>query len=74
MSATTPTSPALLHPRDVAEQLGITEQQLAKLRYEGTGPRFVRVGPRSPRYRQIDVDDWIESRLAQRTDEEPWAA
>ncbi|MGC3022090.1 helix-turn-helix transcriptional regulator [Brevibacterium sp. FAM 24630] len=64
----------LIKPQLVADQLGVTTDQLAKLRYEGTGPAFVRVGPRSPRYRQEDIDDWVESRLARRTDEMPWAA
>lgn len=64
----------LLQPPAVAEQLGVTVEQLAKMRYEGSGPQFVRVGPRSPRYRQDDIDTWIEGRLASRTDEMPWAA
>ena len=43
----------------VAAFLDTTEFYLARLRYEGRGPAFVKMG-RSVRYRWADVDRWVE--------------
>lgn len=45
-------------PRDVAAYLDVTTNRLNKLRYEGTGPTFVKIG-RTVRYRWSDVDAWV---------------
>ena len=37
----------------------VTPQKLAKWRYEGFGPVFIRVSSRSIRYRAEDVNPWI---------------
>jgi predicted DNA-binding transcriptional regulator AlpA len=46
----------------VAEYLGTTVPQLARLRWEGKGPTYVRLG-RSIRYRWPDVDAWVEANV-----------
>jgi predicted DNA-binding transcriptional regulator AlpA len=46
----------------VADYLGTTVAQLARLRWEGKGPTYVRLG-RSIRYRWSDVDAWVEANL-----------
>src|SRR5579885_1828022 len=51
----------LLTPEQVAELLHISTRTLANWRCAGVGPRYARVG--GIRYRQSDVEDWIESRL-----------
>ncbi len=52
----------LLHERDAAQRLGLTEASLQKYRYLGTGPAFVRPGGRkrgAVRYQLSDLDEWI---------------
>lgn len=48
----------LVKTAQVAEFLGTTSNQLIRLRFEGKGPKFVRLG-RSVRYRWSDVDAWV---------------
>lgn len=47
-------------PADVAEYLGITVANLARWRWEGSGPPYRRVG-RLIRYRWDEVDQWVEA-------------
>ncbi|OBB07092.1 hypothetical protein A5668_01380 [Mycolicibacterium fortuitum] len=44
--------------REVAKYLRTSTNQLSRLRYEGYGPKFVKLG-RSVRYRWTDVDAWV---------------
>ncbi len=53
------TDQRLLSPQDLADQLGIPLPTVYKWRYGGTGPRSIKVG-RHIRYRQSDVDAWLE--------------
>lgn len=46
--------------KEVAEFLRTSENQLSRLRYEGHGPRFIKLG-RSVRYRWADVQAWIDA-------------
>jgi hypothetical protein len=46
----------------VAEFLQTTEGNLARLRFEGRGPAYARIG-RSIRYRWSDVYSWVESNI-----------
>lgn len=51
-----------LSPRDVSEYIGLTTQQLTKLRRCGVGPRWRKLGDsaQSPiRYLRNDVDEWV---------------
>lgn len=50
----------LLTSSQVAEMLHITEEGLRRWRYRGKGPPFLRLGPRTLRYRPEDVQTWLE--------------
>lgn len=54
--------PATLRPHQIRNVYGscFTEQRLARMRLEGTGPPFVRAG-RSVLYIRKDFDAWLES-------------
>jgi hypothetical protein len=47
-------------PPDVAEYLGTTIANLARWRWEDSGPPYRRVG-RLIRYRWDEVDQWVEA-------------
>ena len=51
-----------------AAELDVTKQTLATWRYHGTGPAFVRLGPKLVVYRREDVAAWLEANLFVRTD------
>lgn len=57
----------LLTEQEVAEVLGVTIKCLQDWRYHRRGPAFVKVG-RLPRYRQSDLDSWIQSRTVPTSD------
>jgi predicted DNA-binding transcriptional regulator AlpA len=57
MQPTTAREP-LLTATDLADQLGIPTSTLANWRYQGLGPRYLRIG-RHVRYHPGDVDEWI---------------
>lgn len=48
----------LISARGTAAILGVTTATLANYRWQGRGPRFIRVG-RLIRYRLDDVERWI---------------
>jgi excisionase family DNA binding protein len=63
---------ALLTQREAAELLRVTERTLERLRISGTGPKFMRLGKtKAVRYRQEDVQSWLQSKLIGSTSEEP---
>lgn len=52
-----------LTEREAADYLGLTHSGLVRLRREGIGPRYYRVGTaRGIRYRKADLNEWIEKR------------
>jgi len=54
----------LLHSTDAARLLGVSPAWLARERWKGTGPTYIRVGGpggRAVRYRREDIDGWIRS-------------
>lgn len=53
------TDAALLRPSVVAQRLSITSQRLARLRLEGGGPAFIKIG-RSVLYAKTDLDAWLD--------------
>jgi len=60
----------LLTQREAATLLRLSERTLERLRVSGSGgPRFVRCGRRSIRYRQEDLDAYIASRVVGSTSE-----
>ena len=57
------TSPVLLTEKEAGRLLGFSIRTLQKWRVEGRGPIFVRVSPRSIRYRRDDLESWITESL-----------
>ena len=49
----------LMTAGEAGDLLAMTKGALAQMRYLGTGPRFVKLGKRSVRYRHEDLEDWI---------------
>lgn len=54
--------PRLLNERQVAQLLGVSAMTVLRMRRDGTGPAFVRVGPRFVRYNLADVEAWLGAR------------
>jgi len=52
-----------LVPAELSATLTIPESTLAKWRYEGTGPAYIRVG-KHVRYPAEEVERWITERFA----------
>lgn len=48
---------------DVAAMLGVKRQTLATWAHLGTGPPYVRPTNGIVRYRQSDVDTWVEASM-----------
>ncbi len=55
-----------LNSEEAADYLGLQRTTLEAWRCRGGGPRFVKLG-RAVRYRQADLDEWIESRIRENT-------
>lgn len=60
------TDERLVAPSVVANHLGVSEGQLAQMRYLGTGPVFIKVGSRV-RYRMSDVAGWLDDNTRTQT-------
>jgi predicted DNA-binding transcriptional regulator AlpA len=58
----------LLTTHQAAERIGWAANTLEKKRVYGEGPRFLKLG-RSVRYREEDLEDWIEARVVSSTSE-----
>lgn len=50
----------LLKPREAADYLKVQPGTLKTWRWSGKGPRFIRVGNRSIRYRMEDLEAFIQ--------------
>ena len=59
----------LLTQREAAYALRLSERTVERLRVSGAGPCFVKAG-RAVRYREIDLEAWIEQRVVSSTSEE----
>jgi predicted DNA-binding transcriptional regulator AlpA len=62
-------SPQLLTTKQAAEHLGVSAAFLERDRWAGAKVQFVRLGTRSIRYRQQDLESFIESRIRHSTSE-----
>ncbi len=56
----------LLDDEKLSSVLDVSVGTLANWRYQGRGPRFVKVG-RHVRYRRSDVEDWLERNAREST-------
>lgn len=63
-----------LTAKQVAEILHTSEAGLAQMRFRGTGPRFIKAGPRKVIYRLADVETYLDNNTCQRTDDPRGAA
>ena len=59
----------LLTQHEAANVLRLSQRTIERLRVSGVGPKFIRYGGRSIRYRQSDLEEWIASRVVQSTSE-----
>ena len=59
----------LLTQSDAAKLLRLSERTLERLRVTGGGPKFVKAG-RAVRYRECDLEAWIDARVVNSTSEE----
>ena len=59
----------LLTQRQAAVVLCLSERSIERLRCTGLGPKFIRCGQRSVRYRQSDLSEWLERRAVRSTSE-----
>lgn len=59
---------ALLTVREMAARLNVGVSTLNRMRVEGTGPPFVKLG-RSVRYHPDDGDEWVASNIRRSTSE-----
>lgn len=50
---------ALLRPAEAAALIKKPERTLGQWRYEGRGPRYIKVG-RDVRYRATDIEKWLD--------------
>jgi len=53
----------LLTTEEAAEYLNVTAGRLKWWRHEQAGPPYVVYRGRSVRYRQSDLDDWVEAQM-----------
>lgn len=58
----------LMNTKQAAEYLQLSKPHLDRLRLAGGGPRFAKIG-KGVRYRKVDLDAWVESRLVSSTSE-----
>jgi predicted DNA-binding transcriptional regulator AlpA len=59
---------SLLNQKQAAHVLGVSARTLERHRVAGTGPRWARLG-KLVRYRQSDLDAWVERSLRTSTSE-----
>lgn len=62
-----PNLEALLTEDQAAELLQLTPRTLQAWRYQGRGPRFVKISARAVRYQLPDLQSWIAERLRRST-------
>jgi hypothetical protein len=58
---------SLLTTKQAADWLGYKPRMLEARRLKGDGPLFIRISARAVRYRLIDLQNWVESRLCSST-------
>jgi predicted DNA-binding transcriptional regulator AlpA len=60
------TSQKVLPAKEAAQLVGLSESTLAKLRLNGNGPIYCKLGRRVV-YRPADLEQWLQSRTARDT-------
>lgn len=67
MEGTVAENEALLTTQQAADVLLLAPSSLQRMRTEGTGPTYVKVGKRRVGYRHADLTKWIDDRVAHST-------
>lgn len=57
----------LIDAAELGRRLAKSKAVLANMRYLGTGPKFIKVGDKSVRYRVSDVEAWLDQRTRQQS-------
>lgn len=60
--------PASITTQAAANHLGLAASTLEKLRVNGGGPRYIKMG-RAVRYRRGDLERWLDERAVSNTSE-----
>jgi excisionase family DNA binding protein len=58
----------MLTTHEASDYLRLSPRTLERLRVEGTGPKFVKIG-RCVRYIKSNLDDWLAARSVRSTSE-----
>jgi predicted DNA-binding transcriptional regulator AlpA len=66
MDTAMPEAPKVLTAKEAAKLVGLSESTLAKLRLNGNGPVYCKLGRRVV-YRPSDLDQWLQSRTTRDT-------
>ena len=56
-----PTPEPLLTSAQVGAWLGLTPSALSHMRFNGTGPSFRKLGSKTVRYTEADVQAWLDA-------------
>mgnify|MGYP000486459402 CR=1 FL=1 len=59
----------LLTPDEVTERLQVTTRTVRDMRLEGRGPCYVRVGHKTIRYPEIELEIWIRKNMEEGNDD-----
>ena len=51
----------LLNEQEAAERLNLSPKTLTRWRWKGVGPRWIKVGARTVRYREEDLQAFLEA-------------
>ncbi|MFC3373085.1 helix-turn-helix transcriptional regulator [Glutamicibacter protophormiae] len=66
-TVTIPEVEVLHTPAALGDRLGLSVGALAQMRYRGNGPRFIKLGGRQVRYRESDIQAWLDQQTRDRT-------
>ena len=63
------TTPELIVADEIAQRIPYSQNQLRRLEAQGSFPKRVRIGANRVAWVRQEVDDWLKSRIAERTTE-----
>lgn len=63
--------PKYLTTAQAAECCNLKVKMLERMRQNGIGPKYIKVGQRIIRYRQEDLDAWLEGNMCWTKDQRP---
>jgi excisionase family DNA binding protein len=58
-----------MNTAEAAEYVRLGKPTLERFRISGDGPVYLSLGKKAVRYRKVDLDDWLESRVTRSTSE-----